>query len=147
MLSPPEKTLTGYPNSLNFQAISCLYCPHLSAISCQDETGIFWDNDSLAGLLAGESKSDLLIILSDVDGLYTGPPTEPFSQIINTYISEKHSELVTFGAKSRVGRGGMVTKVGAALKAAESGVPVVVARSKSPLKFRYFVILVVFLCF
>lgn len=93
----------------------------------QDLTGIFWDNDSLAALLSIELHADLLLLLSDVDGLYTGPPTEPRSQIIHTYLKDKHDDEVTFGEKSRVGRGGMTAKVKAAWQAASEGVPVVIA--------------------
>uniref|UniRef100_A0A0D9WH84 Delta-1-pyrroline-5-carboxylate synthase n=1 Tax=Leersia perrieri TaxID=77586 RepID=A0A0D9WH84_9ORYZ len=92
----------------------------------EDSSGIFWDNDSLAGLLALELKADLLILLSDVDGLYSGPPSEPSSKIIHTYIKEKHHHEITFGDKSRVGRGGMTAKVKAAVLASNSGTPVVI---------------------
>ncbi|KAL6841338.1 hypothetical protein ACP4OV_028856 [Aristida adscensionis] len=92
----------------------------------EDSSGIFWDNDSLAGLLAIELKADLLVLLSDVDGLYSGPPTEPQSKIIHTYIKEKHHNEITFGDKSRVGRGGMTAKVKAAIVASNSGTPVVI---------------------
>ncbi|RZC93583.1 hypothetical protein C5167_007624 [Papaver somniferum] len=92
----------------------------------EDSSGIFWDNDSLAALLALELKADLLILLSDVDGLYDGPPSEPQSKLIRTYIKEKHQGEVTFGDKSRVGRGGMTAKVKAAVYAASAGVPVII---------------------
>uniref|UniRef100_A0A0C9RGC1 Delta-1-pyrroline-5-carboxylate synthase n=1 Tax=Wollemia nobilis TaxID=56998 RepID=A0A0C9RGC1_9CONI len=92
----------------------------------EDSSGIFWDNDSLAGLLALELKADLLILLSDVDGLYSGPPSDPRSKLIHTYIRDKHNEEITFGEKSRVGRGGMTAKVKAADSAACAGVPVVI---------------------
>ncbi|BBN17949.1 delta-1-pyrroline-5-carboxylate synthetase [Marchantia polymorpha subsp. ruderalis] len=92
----------------------------------KDSTGIFWDNDSLAALLALELKADLLILLSDVEGLYTGPPSDPKSKLIHTYLKEKHDDMVTFGEKSRVGRGGMTAKVYAAWNAASAGIPVVI---------------------
>nr|ANR02120.1 delta1-pyrroline-5-carboxylate synthetase 1 [Lilium regale] len=92
----------------------------------EDSSGIFWDNDSLAGLLAMELKADLLILLSDVEGLYSGPPGEPHSKLIHTYIRERHLGEITFGDKSRVGRGGMTAKVKAAVLAAASGTPVVI---------------------
>nr|AML23859.1 Delta1-pyrroline-5-carboxylate synthetase [Kosteletzkya pentacarpos] len=92
----------------------------------EDSSGIFWDNDSLAGLLALELKADLLIMLSDVEGLYSGPPSDPNSKLIHTYIKEKHQREVTFGDKSRLGRGGMTAKVNAAVCAAYAGIPVVI---------------------
>lgn len=94
----------------------------------QDSSGIFWDNDSLAGLLAYEQKADLLVLLSDVEGLYSGPPRDPKSKLIDTYVKEKHQGEITFGDKSRVGRGGMTAKVNAAVYAADRGTPVVITR-------------------
>ncbi|KAL7092584.1 hypothetical protein ACP275_12G172400 [Erythranthe tilingii] len=93
----------------------------------QDSTGIFWDNDSLAALLAIELKADLLVLLSDVEGLYSGPPSDPNSKLIYTYVKQKHQGVITFGDKSRVGRGGMTAKVKAAISAADAGTPVVIA--------------------
>ncbi|KAK4431720.1 Delta-1-pyrroline-5-carboxylate synthase [Sesamum alatum] len=92
----------------------------------EDSSGIFWDNDSLAALLALELKADLLVLLSDVDGLYSGPPSDPHSELIHTYIKERHEGAITFGDKSRVGRGGMTAKVKAAVYAAYAGIPVVI---------------------
>ncbi|KAL9230159.1 hypothetical protein vseg_005546 [Gypsophila vaccaria] len=97
----------------------------------EDSSGIFWDNDSLAALLALELKADLLILLSDVDGLYSGPPSDPRSKLISTYIKEKHQGEITFGDKSRVGRGGMTAKVKAAVYAAYAGIPVIIASGKA----------------
>lgn len=94
----------------------------------QDSSGIFWDNDSLAALLALELKADLLVLLSDVDGLYSGPPSDPHSKLIHTYVKERHQGEITFGDKSRVGRGGMTAKVKAATGAAYAGIPVVITR-------------------
>ncbi|KAH9617727.1 hypothetical protein KSS87_016646, partial [Heliosperma pusillum] len=96
-----------------------------------DSTGIFWDNDSLAALLALELKADLLILLSDVDGLYSGPPSDPRSKLISTYVKEKHQGEITFGDKSRLGRGGMTAKVKAAVYAAYAGIPVIIASGKA----------------
>ncbi|KAG2685886.1 hypothetical protein I3760_10G147200 [Carya illinoinensis] len=92
----------------------------------QDSSGIFWDNDSLAGLLASELKADLLVMLSDVEGLYSCPPSDPRSKLIHTYIKMKHQGEITFGHKSRLGRGGMTAKVEAAVCAADAGIPVVI---------------------
>lgn len=105
-----------------------LYLSSSMAIFWQDSYGIFWDNDSLAALLALELKADLLVLLSDVEGLYSGPPSDPQSKLIHTYIKERHQGGITFGDKSRVGRGGMNAKVNAAVNAANAGIPVVITR-------------------
>ena len=72
----------------------------------------FRDNDGLAALLAIELKADLLILLTDVAGLYDGPPSHPDSNFIPTYCPEVHDDLIKFGDPSSGGRGGMVSKVG-----------------------------------
>ena len=71
----------------------------------------FRDNDSLAALLAIELKADLLVLLTDVMGLFDGPPADPKSNFIPTYCPEVHDELIKFGDPSKGGRGGMVSKV------------------------------------
>ncbi|CAI0411179.1 unnamed protein product [Linum tenue] len=98
----------------------------------EDSSGIFWDNDSLAALLALELKADLLVLLSDVEGLYSGPPSDPESKLIRTYIERVHLGGITFGDKSRVGRGGMTAKVKAAVMAAKAGVPVIITSGFDP---------------
>ena len=54
--------------------------------------------------------ADLLVLLSDVEGIYTGNPSDSSSRLIRTYYPE-HSTDIKFFGKSRVGRGGMESKV------------------------------------
>lgn len=68
------------------------------------------DNDSLAARLAAEVDADLLILMSDVDGIYTCPPSEEGARLINTYTPE-NAVSIQYGQKSRVGTGGMDSKV------------------------------------
>ena len=88
----------------------------------------FGDNDRLAALIAQMIKADALVLLTDVDGLYTAPPDHPGSQLIKrvTGVDDLMSVLVT-GAGSRVGTGGMATKVQAAMLATASGIGVQLA--------------------
>ncbi|RVE53123.1 hypothetical protein evm_002220 [Chilo suppressalis] len=81
------------------------------------------DNDSLSALLAAEIQSDLLIMMSDVDGIYNKPPWEDGARMMHTYSSK---EQVQFGHKSKVGTGGMDSKVNAATWAMARGVSVVI---------------------
>lgn len=83
------------------------------------------DNDSLAAMLASEIQSDLLILMSDVDGIYNKPPWEPGARFLHTFTSDlRHA--VEFGKKSKVGTGGMDSKVNAATWALDRGVSVVI---------------------
>ena len=68
------------------------------------------DNDSLAAMLAAEIQADLLILMSDVDGMYTKPPTQEGARLIHTYNAEMR-ETIQFGMTSKVGTGGMDSKV------------------------------------
>ncbi|XP_049872427.1 delta-1-pyrroline-5-carboxylate synthase isoform X2 [Pectinophora gossypiella] len=83
------------------------------------------DNDSLSALLAAEIQSDLLIMMSDVDGIYNKPPWEDGAKMMHTYTS-KDRDQVEFGKKSKVGTGGMDSKVNAATWAMARGVSVVI---------------------
>jgi len=95
-----------------------------------NQNRIFWDNDSLAGLLAVETRMDLLIILSDIDGLFQKDPSKyPNQAPIPTVVVNQRQDdslSVEFGEKSRVGRGGMEAKLSAVRKAVSEGVRYVV---------------------
>ena len=87
----------------------------------------FGDNDRLAALVAHLVHADLLVLLSDVDGLYDGPPTKAGSVLIPEVASPADLDGVSVGGTgSGVGLGGMVTKVEAARIATAAGIPVVV---------------------
>ncbi|GAB7048761.1 glutamate 5-kinase [Catenuloplanes indicus] len=87
----------------------------------------FGDNDRLAALVAALVEADLLVLLSDVDALYTGDPARPESRRIDEVRGDDDLAGVTIGktGKAGVGTGGMVTKVEAARIATGAGIPVV----------------------
>jgi len=87
----------------------------------------FGDNDRLAALVAHLVRADALILLSDVDGLYDGPPERGGSRIVPEVISAADLERVVVGGagSSGVGQGGMGTKLEAARIATDAGIPVV----------------------
>jgi glutamate 5-kinase len=89
----------------------------------------FGDNDRLAALVARLVHADLLVLLSDVDALYTKPPLEPGAQRIHSVPYGDELDGVQFGEASAtgVGTGGAVTKVAAARLAADAGTPVLLA--------------------
>ncbi|KAF7998305.1 hypothetical protein HCN44_009703 [Aphidius gifuensis] len=83
------------------------------------------DNDSLAAMLAAEVQADLLILMSDVDGIYNLPPWQDGAKMLHTFTSDLRG-TIKFGQKSKVGTGGMDSKVNAALWALDRGVSVVI---------------------
>src|SRR5690349_19087208 len=86
----------------------------------------FGDNDRIAALVAALVDADLLLLLSDVDGLYTGNPSRPDSTRIDEVFGEQDLAGVAIGRTGRagVGTGGMMTKVEAARIATGAGIPV-----------------------
>jgi glutamate 5-kinase len=86
----------------------------------------FGDNDRLAALVAELINADLLVLLSDVDALYTRPPHEPGAIRIDDVRFDDDLAGVTFGdiGAAGVGTGGAGTKVAAAKHAAAAGTPV-----------------------
>lgn len=87
----------------------------------------FGDNDRLAALVAHLVHADLLVLLSDVDGLYDGNPADPGTHLIPLVSSEDDLAAVRIGrtGSAGVGTGGMQTKVQAARIATGAGIPVV----------------------
>ncbi|MFF0164580.1 glutamate 5-kinase [Streptomyces prasinus] len=87
----------------------------------------FGDNDRLAALVAHLVHADLLVLLSDVDGVYDGDPARPGTSRISLVRGPQDLAHVEIGSagKAGVGTGGMVTKIEAASIAAAAGVPVV----------------------
>lgn len=90
----------------------------------------FSDNDLLSVLVANALEATLIIILSNVDGLYTMNPKKRGAELI-TKVEKITPEIkCEIEGKSRLGTGGMKTKLKAAEIAATSGVPLVIANSK-----------------
>ena len=87
----------------------------------------FGDNDRLAALVAHLVHADLLVLLSDVDGLYDGPPTAAGSRLVEDVHGEADlvDVLVGKAGAAGVGTGGMQTKLEAARIATGAGIPVV----------------------
>jgi glutamate 5-kinase len=86
---------------------------------------MFTDNDELAGLIAAMLNAQALIILTNVDGIYNGPPEAEDSSIIDEVTGKgiDFSSFVTSG-RSQFGRGGMITKSHMAQKTANLGIAV-----------------------
>ena len=92
------------------------------------------DNDTLSALVAVSVKADLLVILSDVDGLYSADPRKDENATLIKKVHGVTSALLekAGGAGSTLGTGGMKTKLIAAKLCNEQGVDMVIANGKSP---------------
>lgn len=91
---------------------------------------MFTDNDELSGLIASMMDMEVLIILSNVDGIYDGDPVKPNSSIISEVGQGKDLSDYIKTEKSGFGRGGMLTKTFIARKVADEGITVIIANGK-----------------
>lgn len=88
---------------------------------------MFTDNDELSGLIAKMVMADDLVLLSNVDGIYTGNPQDPDSHIIRQVRQGENLEKYIQLSKSSAGRGGMTSKYNTAHAVAEAGIRVIIA--------------------
>jgi glutamate 5-kinase len=94
----------------------------------------FGDNDTLGALVANLVEADALVILTDQQGLYTADPRkDPSAQFVHeAKAGDPALEVMAGGAGSSIGRGGMITKILAAKRAAGSGASTVIAWGREP---------------
>jgi len=93
----------------------------------------FGDNDSLGSLVANLVEAELMVILTDQNGLYTADPrTNPDAELLHQVSADDASLLAMASGGSSVGRGGMVTKLSAAQIASRSGASTVIANGREP---------------
>lgn len=92
------------------------------------------ENDSLSAIVAKVAGADLLVILSDIDGLYDGDPrNDPKAKLIPVVTEiDSHIEKVAGGAGTAFGSGGMATKINAAKIANEAGIDMIIMNGKNP---------------
>ncbi len=94
----------------------------------------FGDNDNLSSIVARLVGADLLIILTDIDGYYSQNPNEHPDAVLYHNISDLSEKIeeAAGGAGSKLGTGGMLTKVHASRLAAEAGINAVIANGNDP---------------
>ncbi|MCE2460269.1 MAG: glutamate 5-kinase [Pseudomonadales bacterium] len=92
------------------------------------------DNDTLAGMVASLLSADVLVLLTDQDGLHESDPRfEPNAPVVRqAAAADRKLDAMAGGGAGRLGRGGMVTKLAAARLAALSGAHTVIADGRSP---------------
>lgn len=91
---------------------------------------MFTDNDELSGLIATMMHAQMLILLSNIDGIYTGNPSDPSARLIPIISDDADISQYIQTNKSSFGRGGMVTKHRIARKVAGEGIEVVITNGK-----------------
>ncbi len=93
----------------------------------------FGDNDRLSAYVASKARAGLLILLSDVDGLYTKPPDHPEAERVPVVEEVTEATYAMAGAKggSILSTGGMASKLDAAKIATQAGIPVVIADGRT----------------
>lgn len=94
----------------------------------------FGDNDTLSAIVAELVTADLLILLSDIDGLYDADPTKSMNARLIADIEAIDDRVIEMasGSNSDLGTGGMITKIEAARIATEAGIDMVIANSEAP---------------
>ena len=92
------------------------------------------ENDSLSAVVASIAGADLLIIMSDIDGLYSEDPHKNENAEIIPVVEciDSHIEEIAGGAGSSLGSGGMATKINAAKIATSAGVDMIIMNGKNP---------------
>ena len=95
---------------------------------------VIGDNDTLGAIVATTLEADLLIILSDIDGLFTADPHKNKDAVLLHTVTEITADIegMTGGAGSALGTGGMHTKINAAKIANSKGVDMVIANGSNP---------------
>ena len=91
---------------------------------------MFTDNDELSGMIASMLDVQALIILSNIDGIYNGSPSQPGTSVIREVEQGKDLSDYIQTEKSGFGRGGMLTKTTIARKVADEGITVIIANGK-----------------
>lgn len=95
---------------------------------------VIGDNDTLGAIVATSSNADLLILLSDIDGLYTEDPHKNPDALLLDEVDEITDEIIamTGGSVTQLGTGGMQTKLHAAEIATKNGIEMVIANGNDP---------------
>ena len=88
---------------------------------------MFTDNDELSGLIAKMVGAEMLVLLTGVDGLYNGNPSDAGSEVIRQVKAGDDVSRYILPSKSSAGRGGMTSKFNTALSVAEAGIRVIIA--------------------
>jgi glutamate 5-kinase len=90
----------------------------------------FGDNDTLSALVSVQLEADILVLLSDIDGLYTGDPSKPESKLVS-FVEKVTPDIEKLISEKHGGFGGMATKLGAAKLVTGAGIPMAIANGNT----------------
>jgi glutamate 5-kinase len=129
-----EKRHSNFSNTLNrLLELGALPIINENDTVSTDEI-VIGDNDTLAAIVAQSVSAELLVLLSDIDGLYTADPhTDPNAKLIPTIHTISQEVLALAGGSgTKLGTGGMVTKLQAAKICMECGCSMVITNGRQP---------------
>lgn len=94
----------------------------------------FGDNDMLSAIVSGLVKADLLVILSDIDGLYTSNPLKNKDAVKIDIVTEINDKILKYagGSETKCGTGGMITKLSAAKYVTEKNIDCCIMNGENP---------------
>ena len=131
-----EKSYHNLENTLN-QLINCGVIPIVNendTVAIDELELEIGENDSLSAIVATFAHADLLVILSDIDGLYNSDPHKnPDAKLIPVVTEiDEHITDIAGGAGSALGTGGMATKINAAKIANDAGIDMIIMNGNNP---------------
>lgn len=125
---------TNFHNTLTrLLELGCIPIINENDTVATEELGI-GDNDTLAAIVSVSISADVLVLLSDIDGLYTSDPHKDKSATIIKCVEEITPEIIALagGKGSELGTGGMATKIRAAQIATEAGTDMIITNGDNP---------------
>jgi len=136
MLNPESRdnTMNTFMELLNLGTVPIVNENDTISTSEINQVETFGDNDQLAAIVGAVVEADLVILLSDIDGLFTDDPHQNPEAVFIPFIPEINDEILEMGKSrsgSNVGTGGMSAKLAAARIATDSGADMVIARFTS----------------
>ncbi len=136
MLHPKSRknTMNTFMELLNLGTVPIVNENDTISTTEIDQVETFGDNDQLAAIVGAVVDADLVILLSDIDGLFTDDPRQNPEAVFIPFIPEINESILEMGkdhSGSNVGTGGMSAKLAAARIATDSGADMVIARFTS----------------
>lgn len=132
-VNDPERRINFHNTLSRLLELDCIPIINENDTVATEELGI-GDNDTLAAIVSTSIDADLLVLMSDIDGLYTSDPHKDKNAQLITDVKEITSEIIALagGKGSDLGTGGMATKIKAAQIATEQGTDMIITNGDTP---------------